>query len=111
MPDADHSLYFHDNARLAAEHILAGPFGTRLRQIATVEDRDGDWGDLHIAVPADPMLSSGERVMLAVLLSIAPQGDMVRLDDLWRLDDASWDRVIGALFIARGRVLAGESAL
>ena len=36
----DHSLYFHDNARRAAEHILAGPFGARLRQLVVTETSD-----------------------------------------------------------------------
>ena len=89
-------LYFHDNARLAAEHLLDSPFGQRLAQLGVVESCKA-----YLSVDTDAargMVSSGERILLEVLESFADG------DPYWRLDDAYWDRIIAALFMARGRV-------
>ena len=106
----DHSLYFHDNGRRAAEHLLDGQFGARLRQLVEVEVSERhDYLAVHLRDDTDHWLSRGELVMLDVLTSLAGRGDSVNLGALDRLDDAAWDRVIAALFIARGRVLAVSS--
>ena len=47
--------------------------------------------------------------MLDVLTSLAGRGDTVDLGAVVdRLDDGSFDRVVAALLMARGRVLAGS---
>lgn len=98
--------FFHDRARAAAEHLLDSPFGRRLAQLTRIETSDA-YGWLRIQLDdAENYLSSGELVLLTVLESLAGQGVQVRLTDLDRLDDGNWDRVIAALFLARGRVLA-----
>jgi len=101
-------LYFHDNARRAAEHLLDGPFGARLRQLADIEVSEAHGYLMVDPANAVDYLSSGECVLLDVLESLGEQG-RVDLADLDRLDDGNWDRVIGALFIARGRVMAAAS--
>ena len=111
MPDTDHSLYFHDSARLAAEHILDGPFGARLRQMVEVEaSEQHGYLAVHLTETTDHYLSRGELVMLDVLTSLAGRGDTVDVGAVVdRLDDGSFDRVVTALFLARGRVLAVSS--
>jgi len=99
-------LYFHDNARRAAEHLLDSPFGTRLRQLADIEVSEAHGYLMVDPANAADYLSSGECVLLDVLESLGGQG-RVDLSDLDRLDDGNWDRVVGALFLARGRVMAG----
>jgi hypothetical protein len=103
-------LYFHDTYRAAAEHLLDSPFGVRLRQIAKVETSESH-GYLAITSDGDlsDWLSGGECVLLDVLASLAGRGQ-VSLTDLTYLDDRYWDRVVAALFIARGRVLTGVAA-
>ena len=107
MPD-DHSIYFHDNARLAAEHILAGPFGTRLRQLVLFDTSEQHgYLAVHLTETTDNYLSRGELVLLDVLTSLAGRGDTVDLGAVVdRLDDGSFDRVVASLLMARGRVLA-----
>jgi len=102
-------LYFHDNARRAAEHLLDGQFGARLRQLADVEVSEAHGYLMVDPANADDYLSSGECVLLDVLISLASGPGRVHLTDLDRLDDGNWDRVIAALFIARGRVMAASS--
>lgn len=100
-------IYFHDNARRAAEHILSGAFGDRLRQLGAIEVNETyEWLSLD-AKRAENYLSSGELVLLGVLESLAGRSIALDLSDLDRLDDGNWSRVIAALFIARGRVMAG----
>ena len=102
------ALYFHDNARRAADLLLDSPFGARLRQLVEVEANEPhDYLAVHLTETADNYLSRGELVMLDVLTSLAGRGDTVDLGAVVdRLDDQHWDRVIAALFLARGRVLA-----
>ena len=95
-------LYFSDNGRLAALHLLDSPFGRRLEQVAYAVEDDGTV--LHIEIEEHPPLSSGELVLFSLLDALSHGGSDFRLfGDLDRLDDPNWDRFIGALFIARGR--------
>ena len=104
------TLYFHDDARSAAEHLLDGPFGARLRELVTVEANEAH-GYLEIRWDYEPtdFMSSGECVMFDVLRSLAGNGRVDLTDLTFRLDDAHWDRIIGALFVARGRIVAVSS--
>ena len=101
------SIYFHDDARKAAEHLLDSPFGARLRQLVEVESNERhDYLAVRLTETTDNYLSSGELVMLDVLTSLAGRGDAVDLGAVVdRLDDGNFDRVVTALFLARGRVL------
>ena len=105
---SDQSLFFHDNARRAAEHLLAGPFGARLRQLVALEvSEQHDYLAVYLTETTDNYLSRGELVMLDVLTSLAGRGDTVDLGAVVdRLDDGNFDRVVAALLMARGRVLA-----
>ena len=107
MPDTERSLFFHDNARRAAEHLLAGPFGARLRQLVEVEfNLTLGYIAVHLTETTDNFLSRGELVMLDVLTSLAGRGDTVDLGAVVdRLDDGNFDRVVAALLMARSRVL------
>jgi len=102
-------LYFHDAQRAAAEHLLAGDFGARLRQLADIETNEAHGYLMVDPANAVDYLSSGECVLLDVLESLGGRSQL-SLSDLWRLDDRAWDRVVGALFIARGRVFAGAAS-
>jgi len=101
-------LYFHDNARRAAEHLLDGQFGARLRQLADIEVSVAHGFLMVDPANAADYLSSGECVLLDVLRSLGGQGRVDLSDIDGRLDDANWDRVIAALFIARGRALVSS---
>lgn len=110
------TLFFVDQNKSAAEHLLATPFGTRLSEVAEV-DPDGAHTWLEVALPdgVTDRLSTGECVMLAVLAGLASglvaggHELAFRPHDLHMVDDDHWDAVVVALFISRGRAFAVEA--
>lgn len=104
------NLTLTGNERKAVLHLMRSAFGSRLQEVAHVTDVD-DLLTVRIPNHARPMMSSGERLLLDVVESLAQYGPSIDLHELAaRLDDQHFDRLIGALLILRGRDLKAMTA-
>jgi len=105
-------LYLNGNARKAAEHLLSAPAASRLQEIGTFTPVTSPGTTrpiaLEVRIPDAEIarLSTGEKVLVQVLIALGRPSHAVRLGAiLTDVDDLTFDAIVGALVLARGRHL------